>query len=385
MSCPFVYVNGTLNLVLKGKSYQITGDHPSFGLIKKALATATEDELIKLIDVQSSMKAYVETESKGRAVVSNGQVYFDGKPVHSNLADRILQFMSDGLPFKHLLLFMENLAQNPSYQSQQELFDFLENKSLPITEDGHILCYKAVRQDWLDKYSGTISNKIGNVIEVTRGAVDDRREHECSVGLHCGALEYVYSYGGGDDRIVIVKVNPRDAVSVPKDASFQKLRTCRYEVVGEFHGELKSPLYTAKAEEVSGPVSDKGYDWGWADRNYDELADDEYDEDGYDCDGYDCDGYDCDGYDEAGYNEHGYDRDGNDMEDRDEDDYDEYDECDDCPDTSCPSHPDYDECNEDEDDDYTGGVKVNNELAYKPSGQAFHNKRDSKGRFAPRK
>jgi len=367
MSVPFVYVNGTLNLILKGKSYQITPDHPSYGLVKKSLATSSEDELLQMCDVQKSMSNFVEKESKGRAVVSGGQVYFDGKPVHNTLSDRVLQFMKEGLPFSHLLKFMENVSENPSYQSQQELFDFLQNKSLPITEDGQFLAYKAVLNNWMDKYSGTISNKIGNVVEVKRGAVDDNRCNECSKGLHCGALDYVYGYGGGTDRIIIVKVNPRDAVSVPKDASFQKLRTCRYEVVGEFSGELKSPLYTAKAEEVTSPTSDSSYDWAWADRNYDDLDkeydheeddydEDGYDQDGYDEDGYDWDGYDRDGYDEDGFDELGYDRDGNDMEDDDE-------------------------------DDYTGGVKVNDKsvnLGRKPSGQFYHNKRDSYGRFVKR-
>jgi hypothetical protein len=288
-----------------------------------------------MVDVQTSMQTFVEKESKGRAAVSNGQVYFDGKPVHNTLSDRILQFMREGLPFKHLLAFMENISLNPSYNSQQELFDFLQNKSLPITEDGHFLAYKAVRNDWMDKYTGTISNKIGNVIEVTRASVDDNRAHECSKGLHCGALDYVYQYGSGDDRIIIVKVNPRDAVSVPKDYSYQKLRTCRYEVVGEFNGELKKSLYTAKAEEVESPVDDENYDWSWCD---------DYDEDDYDDD--DC----CD--------------------------------CDDCDDVHCPDHPDYDEYDDDE-DDYTGGVTVNQKVVtgVKPNGAIYHNKRGTDGRW----
>ena len=94
MSCPFVFCNGTLNLILKGKSYQVTPDHPSYGLVKSALENATEDELLKLIDVQSGMKAYVETESKGRAVVANGQVYFDGKIVHFSLTHLSVSYAS---------------------------------------------------------------------------------------------------------------------------------------------------------------------------------------------------------------------------------------------------------------------------------------------------
>lgn len=392
MSVPFIFCNGTLNLILGGRSYQLTPEHPSYGLVKAALKTATESELLELCDVQKSMQVFVEKESKGRAVVSNGQVFFDGKIVHSNLATRILQFMQNGLPFKHLLLFMENLSLNPSFNSQNELFDFLENKSLPITEEGEVLCYKAIREDWMDKYTGKISNKIGNIIEVPRGDVDDDRNNECSSGLHCGALDYVYSYGNGTDRIVIVKVNPRDAVSVPKDCSFQKLRVCRYEVVGEFIKEMKAPLYTAKAEEVQSPINDSSYDWSWADRGnsddgydadgYDQYGYDEegYDEDGYDDCGYDRDGFDCYGCDEEGYDEDGYDCNGYDEDGYDEDGYD-------CDGFDRNGNEEGCDC---DDDDYTGGVTVNSQrvdlgaktsLGVKPSGQHFYNKRDSYGRF----
>lgn len=355
MSCPFVYVNGTLNLVLGNKMVQVSPDHPSYGLIKKSLATATEAELLKMVDVEKSMQDFVEKESKGKAVVSNGNVYFNGKVVHNTISNRILDFMREGLPFAHLLRFMENVALNPSFNSQNELFDFLENKGLPITEDGCFLAYKAIRQDWLDKYSGTISNAIGTVVEVSRGSVDDNRGNECSKGLHCGALDYVYSYGGGDDRIVIVKVNPADAVSVPKDHAFQKLRTCRYEVVSEFVGELKSPLYTAKASEVKDSLSDIVDDWSWCDDYEDEKDTD--------------DGCDCPSCKREDY--------------EDDDDRDDWDDEDD----------DWD-CDEDEDEwddehkkklerSVRESIQKNiDKLGVKPSGQRFYNQRDSKGRFA---
>ena len=66
-------------------------------------------------------------------------------------------------------------------------------------------------------------------------------------GLHAGALNYVASYGSveSNDRIVIVKINPADVVSVPSDCNCEKLRTCRYEVVGEYQGELLKPLTRA--------------------------------------------------------------------------------------------------------------------------------------------
>jgi hypothetical protein len=132
-------------------------------------------------------------------------------------------------------------------QSQKELYDFLEHEHLPITEDGHFLAYKAVRSDFMDKYRGIFDNHVGNICEMTRSKVDDDRGRGCSNGLHAGALNYVAGYGSveSNDKIVIVKINPADVVSVPSDCNYEKLRTCRYEVAGEYAGELLKPLYKA--------------------------------------------------------------------------------------------------------------------------------------------
>jgi hypothetical protein len=39
------------------------------------------------------------------------------------------------------------------------------------------------------------------------------------------------SFGG--ERIVILKINPRDVVSIPTDYNNSKGRACRYEIIGE--------------------------------------------------------------------------------------------------------------------------------------------------------
>ena len=275
MSVPFVYVNGNLSLVLKGKIVSVTPEHPSYGTVKAKLATATEDELIGLTNIQAAVQNFVSSCkcSKGKATVVCGQVLFNGKPVHGTLATRIVEFMKEGLPFEHLLKFMENVEQNPSNKAKEELFDFLQHKNLPITEDGCFLAYKAVRGDWYDKYSGTILNTVGAIVEVSRNTVDDDRERGCSHGLHVGALDYAGTYGGEGDRMLIVKINPRDAVSVPKDCSYQKLRCCKYEVVGEYEGDLVRPLYTNNAQPVKSNMDDESYDWSWTDEDEDYCPD----------------------------------------------------------------------------------------------------------------
>ena len=217
---------------------------------------------------------------------SNGQVTYEGEIVHGSISKRILEFMSKGLPFQPLVNFLNNLMENPSMQSQKELYDFLEHEHLPITDDGHFLAYKAVRSDYKDKYKGVFDNSVGNVVKMQRAKVDDDRARSCSDGLHAGALNYVAGYGSVEagDKIVIVKINPRDVVSVPSDCNCEKLRTCRYEVVGEYQGELLKPLYSANFTEDDYEDEDDydndDYDWGW--NEDDEEAYDDENEDDYD-------------------------------------------------------------------------------------------------------
>ena len=222
--------------------------------------------------------------------VKNGKVLYQGEEVHGSISKRILEFMKKGLPFQPLVNFLNNLMENPSMQSQTELYDFLEHELLPITEDGCFLAYKAVRSDYMDKYAGTFDNRVGNVCEMPRARVDDNRSVGCSKGLHAGALNYVASYGNADsgDRIVIVKIHPKDVVSVPSDCNHEKLRTCRYEVVGEYQGELLKPLYKSEFNEDSYYDEDEDnlydeYDdayWNQYDDDEDDYEDEDYEIDG---------------------------------------------------------------------------------------------------------
>jgi len=271
MAVPFMFVDGNLTLVLNNKSYQVLPDHINYRMILDILPTASSEELLKVVDIEKA----VATFSDGLVEIKNGQVTYEGEVVHGSISKRILEFMSKGLPFQPLVNFLNNLMENPSMQSQKELYDFLEHEHLPITEDGHFLAYKAVRSDYKDKYRGTFDNSVGQVVKMQRAKVDDDRARGCSDGLHAGALNYVAGYGSVEsgDRIVIVKINPRDVVSVPSDCNCEKLRTCRYEVVGEYQGELLKPLYSSDFSY------DEHEDYEDDDYNVDDSYWDQFDED----------------------------------------------------------------------------------------------------------
>ena len=93
-----------------------------------------------------------------------------------------------------LLRFYERLSRNPSWRSTQQLFDFLAHENLPIEPSGHFLAYKAVRRDYTDIYSGSVSNAIGQRPTMPRNQISDDADLACHVGFHVGALKYAQDF-----------------------------------------------------------------------------------------------------------------------------------------------------------------------------------------------
>lgn len=236
---PYIKVDTGFQCIVEGSSYRVDVDHPQYDLLLEAVREGDADTFLNNITVE---KAVQRTYSGTGVTVDDGCVYYNGEPVHNVICDRIIGFVEEGAPVGGMLQFLENLMDNPSKRSVDQLYRFLEHKALPITEDGCFLAYKTVRNNYLDKYSGKFDNTPGTVLEMPRNSVDDNPGNHCSQGFHVGALEYAGPNGwynsGGFDKVVIVKVNPKDAVSVPTDHNCQKLRVCRYEVLCDYGEKL---------------------------------------------------------------------------------------------------------------------------------------------------
>jgi hypothetical protein len=202
--------------------------------------------------------------------VDGGRFSWDGIPMPEMFTGTIMDMINQGYPFEPMLNFLDNMSQNPSDHAIVELFEFMENKNMPITPDGHFLAYKAVRADYKDIWSGTFDNSVGNVCEIERKQVNSNRESHCAAGLHVGAFDYAKSYGGidldegedgGGNKLMICKVNPRDVVSVPSDCRCQKLRCCRYEVVSEFEDLFKGVVHMTKDDIKYDNLKKRNKEW----------------------------------------------------------------------------------------------------------------------------
>ena len=175
----------------------------------------------------------VDTFGEGSVYVENGVVFYNGHELHNGMTRRIFNMIEDGFDVQPMINFLENLMSNPSQRAVNELYGFLEHNSLPITPDGYLLAYKNVNAKYLDRHSHTFDNSIGSVCEMPRNAVMDDPTITCSTGLHFCSMEYLQGWWGMDGHTMVIKINPRDVVSIPTDYAGAKGRCCKYEVVAE--------------------------------------------------------------------------------------------------------------------------------------------------------
>ncbi len=226
---PYILKTDSLTLFPVGAApLTVHKDHLNFEAVRQAIIDGRFDDAVAL----GSVKTFVNTTTNGAVSVSDDGVTFNGVPINSYLSNKMIQFFREGLDIQHYCRFLENLMANPSMTSREELFLFLEAADLPITEDGCFLAYKGVTDDFKDIHSRTFDNSPGQILSMPRRDVDDNRDRTCSYGFHAAAYSYARNFMGGG-RLIAVKINPADVVSVPSDYNNQKLRTCRYEVMFE--------------------------------------------------------------------------------------------------------------------------------------------------------
>lgn len=278
----------SLTILIDGRQSIINREtHPKFDQVLDAIRKGEWDSIPDLVDLVSAIREY--TSDSGDIEVKDGDVYFDGKPFANALTDRLLGLLEEDLPVEPLCNFLTNLKLNPSKRAVDELYGFLENNMLPITPDGHFVAYKKVREDFSDIHSGKFDNSVGQIVSMARNEVDEDKDRTCSSGLHFCSLDYLPNFGGaGGYRVVLVKINPRDVVSIPSDYDNAKGRACRYEVIAEhttdrvedrdtteaFDSVVYGSILTADASEVR-EVARGQYRYWFVD-NGDECDRDEY-------------------------------------------------------------------------------------------------------------
>lgn len=257
MKLSFTISTDAISVLLNGRPRIFRDTHPNFAALREACLMGDEELIEELADVRTS----VAKRSYGRVQILDNAITVDGREVSGRLVDRILEMVSLGATaIEGYVRFLDNLYDNPSKRAVDELYLFIEACNLPITEDGHFLAYKKVRGNYTDIHSGTFDNSVGSVPTVPRNTVDENRDVTCSTGLHFCSYSYLPHFGWGDDnRVMVVKVNPADVVSIPSDYDNAKGRTCRYEVVDELEDWRETELeawFTEQHGSVDEPADE---------------------------------------------------------------------------------------------------------------------------------
>jgi len=217
---------------------------PIFEKVNKLFQNRQYDKIEEIADFSKKINLW----SKKKILVVDGEMYIDDARVPVDLTKTIFSFADNDIDPAPLLNLWDNIQKNPQPESIVDLYSFLSANNVPITEDGCFIAYKRVDDNFRDLQTHTFDNSPGQTVKMDRKDVVLDREITCASGLHAAAYQYAKDfYKSG--RLVEVKINPINVVSVPIDYDQQKMRVCEYEVIRECEEEYTKPLYTATSKE----------------------------------------------------------------------------------------------------------------------------------------
>lgn len=213
--------------------FEENGEHKSRTFQANTDEFVEAQEIIKtgdfprLIEVLTAAK--ITKVSKGKATVTTtGKVVLNNEELPHALSERMKMMAKSGTDVEPLELFWKRLKKNPSENSRNQLFRFVENNGVTILEDGRFLLYKGLRDDLKSIHDGKTQHAVGEYTSIPRSQCDDNPNAACSSGLHVAPYKHALSiYGGSGRKMVEMIVDPEDVVSVPSHDR-EKMRVCRY-------------------------------------------------------------------------------------------------------------------------------------------------------------
>jgi hypothetical protein len=226
---PYTLTPKGISLLVDSRPRIISRDHLNFNAVLECVKSGDTEKLKELVNIPEFVAAY----TFGKVQISDdGIVMFEGKPLNNAMTDRLIYLIKEGLDPSPIAYFMENLYRNPVKTAHDELFTWLEEGNMPITEDGCFIAYKRVREDYMSLHDGSTPNFVGTTVSLSsRDDADSNYRNECSRGLHFCSYSYLQNFSGA--RTLILKINPEDVVAIPADYNHAKGRAWKYEVIGE--------------------------------------------------------------------------------------------------------------------------------------------------------
>lgn len=231
---PFYSItNSAVTVILNGKPRSISSKYSTqYKQAIEAIKSKNWDSLYSIFNIIDSLAQYAN-----KLVYLNNSFLFNGKVLNNIVTKKIKDFWLAGLPAEPLFNFLNNCLLNPRQESVEELYLFLEKNGFTLTEDGCFIAWRKVDDNYMsynENPDGTHNrNYPGDVVKMDRNLCDFNRKNTCSRGLHFCAWDYLSYYHGGSGKTMLVKINPRNVVSIPNDYNDAKGRCCEYEVLEE--------------------------------------------------------------------------------------------------------------------------------------------------------
>lgn len=182
---------------------------------------------------------------------SNEKLVKEGEKVEDYLL-QLLEYV-DGT-IDGITNFYNRLEKNVDPYVKAQILNWIkatyndDYKKIKITPEGNLIAFKGV-----DEHSGVYYSihrgtaiadgvrydkaqipQVG-IIEMPREQVAADPDTACSYGLHAGTWNYASSFGRG--KVIEVEIEPEDIVSIPIDSNSQKMRCCKYNVLGRVYVE----------------------------------------------------------------------------------------------------------------------------------------------------
>jgi len=277
MKYPYIINNNKVVIYDKAKSYIVDSDDERYSELVDAIKENNEEMIQLFIDNENKVNETLVDSLKlsENIVFKDGNIFYKNESINNTISKKIVQMINDGYKdMMPIINFMENLMQNPSKRAVDELYGFLDYANLPITPDGHFIAYKKVRSDFKDIYTGKFDNSVGQECSMPRNFVDDDKEKTCSKGLHFCAKEYLQHFGTEpSNRVVLLKINPKDVVSIPVDYNNTKGRCCFYKIIDTYEDDTLLENFSLYFDD-----EDCEYDDDCFDNEDDENDENDYEE-----------------------------------------------------------------------------------------------------------
>lgn len=270
-----------ITMYLNGAPVRIGSEDVRYSKLIETLAdpNSTNDDIAEIVSIVDT-KAYAisklikevddigdlrfESCTDPGTGVSRYTVTYKTRELPETLVNKLTTLWVNGVKnFDHFGMFLDNIMANPSERAREELYTFLSETEMPITQNGTFIAYKGLRSDMYSisgntktrvlkgtvNKEGHILNQPGEVIQVVTADVDADCNNYCSCGLHVGSYRYASDFSNSGP-VVAVEVNPKDVVSVPTDCGCEKCRVSMYKVLNIVAGS-----YKASAAEIDEDTS----------------------------------------------------------------------------------------------------------------------------------